>query len=131
MLHAPISTDDFPRNGLVNKSYVVQLHLHCESSLKIVPCNIGLKQYNMIMIRKNPFRSFKIHSILVPLDLPLTLTITLWPSLLEIEKLLANKDYKQKFNFSIIYQRFSSLHYERYLLRFINIRFYTIAVVKR
>ncbi len=41
MLHGTIFNDNSHRNGLPNQSNLAQLHLHCESSLKIVPCNIS------------------------------------------------------------------------------------------
>jgi hypothetical protein len=41
MLHKTIFNDNSQRNGLLNQSYLVQLHLNCESSLKIIPCNIS------------------------------------------------------------------------------------------
>ncbi len=43
MLHGTIFNNNSHRNGLPNQSNLAQLHLHCESSLKIVPCNISFK----------------------------------------------------------------------------------------
>jgi hypothetical protein len=43
MLHKTIFNNNSQRNGLLNQSYLVQLYLHCESWLTIIPCNISLK----------------------------------------------------------------------------------------
>ena len=40
MLHKTIFNDNSQRNGLLNQP--LQLHLHCEWSLTIIPCNISL-----------------------------------------------------------------------------------------
>ena len=44
MLHGTIFNDDLQRNGLIDQSSYVQANLHCESSLKIVRCNINFSQ---------------------------------------------------------------------------------------
>jgi hypothetical protein len=41
MLHEMIFNDSLHRNGLLNQSHLLQLNLHCESSLKIGQCNIS------------------------------------------------------------------------------------------
>ena len=43
MLHGIIFNDNSHRNGLPSQSDFIELHLHCESSLKIGQCNISLK----------------------------------------------------------------------------------------
>jgi hypothetical protein len=43
MLHKMIFSDNSHRNRLLNQSHLVQLHLYCESSLKIISCNISLR----------------------------------------------------------------------------------------